>query len=73
MLLGLKKRCFGDVGIYEKNGQTVADLSDSYVNYAIGGGWIGFEHEENSTPQPPDLPSRGLKCHCLLTYAYICV
>lgn len=34
-------------GTYEKNGKQVPDYSDSYVNYHVGGGLIGFEHEHN--------------------------
>lgn len=32
-------------GTFEKNGEHVPDFSDSYVNYHVGGGLIGFESE----------------------------
>ena len=30
-------------GTFEKNGERLPDFSDSYVNYHVGGGLIGFE------------------------------
>jgi catechol 2,3-dioxygenase-like lactoylglutathione lyase family enzyme len=32
-------------GTYEKNGERLPDFSETYVNYHIAGGLIGFEHE----------------------------
>ena len=37
-------------GTYQKNGDTLPDFSESYVNYHIDGGLIGFEIEEASKP-----------------------
>jgi len=34
-------------GTYEKNGESVPDYSNSYVNYHVGGGLIGFEQEHS--------------------------
>lgn len=46
-------------GTYEKNGEVVPDYSDTYVNYHIGGGLIGFENEDGvSTPSVGDIVLR---------------
>ena len=33
-------------GTYQKNGETIPDFSESYVNYHVGGGLVGFEQEQ---------------------------
>jgi catechol 2,3-dioxygenase-like lactoylglutathione lyase family enzyme len=41
-------------GFYMKDGKQIPDYSDRSVNYHIGGGLVGFEVEDDSTP-----PSSG--------------
>lgn len=36
-------------GTYQKNGQTLLDLSDTYVNYHLPGALLCFEFEEGRT------------------------
>jgi catechol 2,3-dioxygenase-like lactoylglutathione lyase family enzyme len=38
-------------GTYEKNGERVPDYSDSYVNYHIGGGLVGFEQGQGESAE----------------------
>lgn len=45
-------------GTYEKNGERTPDFSDSYVNYHVGGGLIGFERDEREEIALGDLVLR---------------